>query len=106
MQSNRCTSCTYHHLSGIYKTSVFKNAYLVVENIIQAFFFAIIKSPYAPAKAKLVDECFFFTENKQRHSWPVAAEHKSCVAALRHAYQCIRIYIQCNVAGTVTQSIT
>jgi len=48
MQMNRCTSGTYNSISFFKKPSFFQNIYLVRENIVQALFFVIIESPYAP----------------------------------------------------------
>ena len=48
---HRSTSRTYGYISCFDEPSFFQNVNLILENIIQAFFFVIIKSADAPTYA-------------------------------------------------------
>ena len=63
VQVNRCTAGTNDYIARSDKTSFFQDFNLIKENIIQTFFFIIKESPYAPAKAQLINKGLFFCEN-------------------------------------------
>jgi len=59
MQLNGKTPGINHHVPAFDKASFLENFNLVLNDIIDAVFFSIMKGSYAPAEAKLVDQCFF-----------------------------------------------
>ena len=62
VQGNRRTAGVHHHIAAFQEASFFEDTDLVKENIVQALFFCIIKSPYTPAKSQLVNKRTFFAE--------------------------------------------
>ena len=56
VQVNGRTACVDNHLPAFYKSSFFQDIDLIEDDIIQAFFFPVIKGAYTPAKAQLVHQ--------------------------------------------------
>ena len=66
VEMNGCAACAYNDITGLSKTPFFQDIDLVVKNIIQAFFFIVIKCAHAPAQTQLVYERTDFCKNVQR----------------------------------------
>src|ERR1700744_1300278 len=64
----------YHYIAGLDKSSFFQDRVLIIDNAINALFFGVVESAYAPAKTELVDQRFLFREDIQRRFWPIAGE--------------------------------
>ena len=79
---------------------------LVADDIVDAFFFVIIKGPHSPTEAELCHQGFFLGEDVQRGFWTIAAQHESRVSALSHSYEGIRIRGFCQFACIIANRIT
>ena len=55
----------HNDIAGLYESSFLQDQVLVMNDIIYAFFFGIMKGSYTPAKAQLVDQALFLGENIQ-----------------------------------------
>jgi hypothetical protein len=56
----------YDHIAGLDEPSFLQDQMLVMNDIVYAFFFGIMKGPYTPAKAELVDQALFLGKNIKR----------------------------------------
>ena len=65
MQVHRRAAGIHYHIIRFDKASFLENSYLVENDIVQAFFFVIIESAYAPAKAELINKLLFLGKNVQ-----------------------------------------
>jgi len=63
MQMNRRAARTYRYIANFQEATFLQNVDLILENVVKAFFLAIIKGTNSPTQAQLVHETLFLCKN-------------------------------------------
>ena len=85
MLCNRCAAGIYDNIPFLDQSPVFQEANLISNDFVDTLFYLIIKGLNTPTQTQLIHQTLGFGKYKQRRTWSVAGQHKSCITRLRHA---------------------